>query len=66
MLVPGDAPVTTPVKVITVATVVLPLVHVPPPAALPSAVVTPIHTCNVPVMPNGARFTVTVAVAVHP
>jgi hypothetical protein len=63
--VPGILAVTTPVEP-TVATAVLLLVHTPPPAVLPSEVVAPAHTCNVPLIADGAKFTVITVVAVQP
>ena len=50
----------------TKATAVLLLVHVPPPAVLPNAVVAPSHTCNTPLIADGARFTVTIVVLLQP
>jgi len=50
----------------TVATVVLLLVQVPPPAVLPSVVVAPAHTCNVPLITDGAKFTIMVVVVAQP
>ena len=66
MLVPGDAPVTTPVEEMTVATVVLPLLHMQPIAVLPSVVWAPTHICAVPLIADGAVFTFTVIVTVQP
>jgi len=63
--VPGALPVTVPV-VLMVAVTVLPLVQVPPPAVLPSVVVPPAHKCNIPLIAEGARFTVIMVVAVQP
>ena len=36
------------------------VVHVPPPALLPSVVVPPMHTCSNPVIVDGVVLTVTV------
>lgn len=47
---PGDPPVTMPVDEPTVATVMVLLVHVPPPLALASVVVKPVHTKRLPVI----------------
>ena len=63
--VPAATPVTTPVEPMTVAWLVVPLVHVPPPVAELSDVVLPTQTLAVPVMAAGLALTVTVAVAVH-
>ena len=65
VVVPGIMPETTPVPEI-VPTVVLLLIHVPPPAVLPNAVAAPAHTCSVPLIAEGAKFTVTTAVVVQP
>lgn len=59
-------PVTTPVVVFTVAFVVALLLHVPPPVALASVVVEPMHTDGVPVFTEGAAFTVTNVVRSQP
>lgn len=68
---PELTPDTIPVAEPTVATDVLPLLHVPPLTALPSVELPPMHTLDVPVIvpADGAPFTVTTAVAVavpHP
>ena len=47
----------------TVATVVVVLLHVPPPVASVSAVVAPSHNVGVPVIATGCVFTVTTVVA---
>ena len=60
--VPADTPVTTPVPGTTVTTVVVLLLHVPPPASL-NVVVDPTHTDAVPEIAEGNGFTVTVLVA---
>ena len=65
MLVPDVTPVTTPLAAI-VATVVVPLVHVPP-AGLPvRAVDDPSHTVSVPNMGLGNGVTVTMVVLLQP
>jgi len=61
--VPPSTPVTTPEPFI-VATPVLLLVHVPPPASL-NAVVMPTHTLAVPPIGDGSALTDIVAVATH-
>ena len=65
MVNPDDTPVTIPVADPTVAMVVLPLLHLPPPASV-RVVVWPTHTLVSPVMGNGNGFTVSVTVAEHP
>ena len=60
--VPPATPVTIPDELPTVATVVVPLVHVPPPVTSFNVVVLPTHSENVPVIGLGNVFTVTVAV----
>ena len=64
--VPPDTPVTIPLPKPTVATVVLPLVHVPVVTASLSAMVNPVHTVESPVIAAGRRLTVTVFNAVQP
>jgi hypothetical protein len=64
--VPAATLVTTPVVEPTVATLPLPLVHVPYDIALPRVVADPWHIANEPVIAVGAIFTVTTAVAVQP
>jgi len=59
--VPTDTPVTMPVEP-TVAMAVEPLVHVPPPVTSLRVVVAPAHNVPVPVMGEGAGFTVTALV----
>jgi len=51
---------------VTVAILVLPLVHVPPDVVLLSEVVNPSHTKGVPVLAVGAGLTVTTVVAEQP
>ena len=62
--VPDDTAVTIPVEELMIATPVLPLVHVPPPASL-KVVVKPAQTVAVPVMADGNGFTVTTIVAIQ-
>ncbi len=50
----------------TVATNVLLLVHVPPPARSDKVVVAPTHTLSIPLIGEGAVFTVTTVEAVQP
>lgn len=65
LLVPTDNPFTTPDADPIVATVVLPLVHTPPPSASLSVVDPPIQTAVIPVM-GDIGFTVTVVVIIQP
>jgi len=60
--VPADIPLTVPLSEPTVATVTLPLVHVPPPVVDDSDVDAPIHTVAVPVIDAGIGFTVAIVV----
>jgi hypothetical protein len=60
--VPTATPVTTP-EVLTVATLVLSLLQVPPVVASARVVVNPAQTVAVPVMAAGPPFTVTIFVA---
>ena len=62
VVVPADTPVTLPTAS-TVATVVVPLLQIPPEAASANEVTPPIHTEGVPVMAAKEPLTVTVAVA---
>jgi len=64
--VPDDTPVTFPVPLTTVATVVLPLAQVPP--VVPSVRVTaePAQNGDEVEMPTGVVLTVTTVVAVQP
>jgi hypothetical protein len=64
--VAADTPVTRPEVSPTVASVVAPLLQVPPGVASYRTVVNPTHTLIVPVMAAGSGFTVTVAVAMQP
>ena len=64
--VPAAMPVTVPVAEPTVAFDVLLLLHVPLPVTSVNAVVSPIHTVPVPVMPEGTELTVIVVAAVQP
>lgn len=59
-------PFTSPLTIPTVAIDELPLVHVPVVLASVRFVVSPTHTCSVPVMTGGAGVTVTIVVAVQP
>ena len=63
---PADTAVTAPVPEPTVATDVVPEVHVPPPVALLNVVMVPAQADNVPVIvPAGELSTVIVRVAMH-
>jgi hypothetical protein len=64
--VPGIMPVATPVDDPMVATLRLPLVHVPPVAASVSDVVKPVQMLSEPPIAGGAAFTVTSAVTLQP
>ena len=64
-VVPADTPVTTPVPDPIVATAVLLLVQVPPPASL-SVVVSPAHTFVVPLIAAGSGFTDAAKVVLQP
>jgi len=64
--VPGLIPDTIPVVEPTIATPVLPLLHVPPVVAEANVVVAPVHKPNAPVITAGMIFTVTTWVLVHP
>ena len=63
--VPADTPVTIPVPEPTVATMILPLVQVPPPTS-DNAVVAPIQTPKTPVMGGGPEDTVITVVVAQP
>ena len=63
---PADTPVTVPVSEPTVATVVLVLVHDPPPAGSLSVTVSLAHTLAGPLIVVGERLTVIVVCALHP
>lgn len=63
---PPVTPVTTPLAEPAVAMVVLLLAHVPPTAGSVNVTVLPVHTCDVPDMPGGGRFTVTIFVTIQP
>jgi hypothetical protein len=56
--VPASTPVTTPEAEPTVATLVVLLAHVPPPASV-SVAVKPSHATDVPLIADGNGFTVT-------
>jgi hypothetical protein len=64
--VPEATPPTTPVPDITVATLVLLLVHVPPPVLLVKVVELPTHMLVEPAIAAGLAVTVTVAVTRQP
>ena len=57
--VPAPTPVTAPVELLTVATAVFALLHVPPATELNNEVTEPTQTVAVPVMLAGAGLTVT-------
>ena len=63
---PATMPVTTPEEILIVAVVVGAMLHTPPPAPLPSAVVPFTHTAGVPDMAVGIEFTVTTFVVEQP
>ena len=65
VVVPAMRPETMPELVPTVATDILLLIHVPPPASL-RAVVRPAHTLVVPVIADGKGFTVISEVIIQP
>lgn len=66
LALPVAIPLTTPVEEPTVATDVVPLLHVPPPVALLRVVEPPTHSSAVPVFAPGAALTVTVATLRQP
>jgi hypothetical protein len=63
--VPADSADTIP-ALVTVPTVVVPLLHVPPAGAEDKVVVAPSHAMAVPVMAEGVRLTVTVLCTLQP
>jgi hypothetical protein len=63
IVVPAATPVTTPVPEPTVATVVVPLLHLPPKVVSLNVVVNPTQTCDVPVMGPGPAKIVTLIAA---
>jgi len=65
-VVPAVTPVTTPLLVPMVATVVLLLLHEPPAVASLSVVVRPEQTLAVPVMEAGNGLTVTTTDVIQP
>jgi hypothetical protein len=65
-VVPADTPVTTPVPLTAVATLVVPLVHVPPVVASVNVIVEPAQKAADAGMVDGVVLTVTIAVAVQP
>jgi hypothetical protein len=64
--VPPDTPVTTPVPLTTVATVVVPLDHVPPVVPSVKVIVEPAQNDVEVEMATGNPFTVTIVAAEHP
>jgi hypothetical protein len=64
--VPAVTPVIIPVVDPAVATVVLLLLHRPPPTPSVSVVVRPVHIDVIPVIGVGEELTVTVVVVEHP
>ena len=66
LVVATAAPVTMPVNEPTVATEVVPLVHVPPASTSDNVVVCPAHITNVPEIAVGKGFTVTIVVIIQP
>jgi hypothetical protein len=66
VVVPAATPVTTPEVALIVATVTLLLLHVPPVVASLSVSVEPAHTPATPDIAEGALFTVTTLVTLHP
>ena len=64
--VPAKTPVTKPLPEPTVATVVVPLLHVPPVVASLKLVVKPAQTFKVPVIAEGNGLTVKIAVVIQP
>lgn len=58
VVVPAAIPVATPVLASIAATVVSLLTQLPPGVVLPKVVVSPSHTCRLPVTPAGIGFTV--------
>lgn len=66
LAVPATFPVTTPVEEFTLATVLLPLIQVPPLMPFESVVVALMHTVNVPVTAGKVAFTVTTTERAQP
>jgi hypothetical protein len=66
VVVPMATPVTTPVELLTVATDVFELDHVPPEVDEERVVVVPTQVTAVPEMAAGSGFTVSIAVRVQP
>ena len=62
MAVPAAIPVTVALVNGTVATLVLLLLHVPPPVADGSVVVAPSHTMPVPIIADGKALTVNASI----
>jgi len=68
-VVPGAIPVTAPAPpapALTTAAAVLLLVHIPPPAVCPILWWPLPQTCSMPLITDGAKFTIMVVVAVQP
>jgi len=63
---PEIPPVRRPDVAFTDATLLLLLLHVPPPVGLPSIWPEPEHTCRLPVIASGTAFTVTILVCIQP
>ena len=65
---PAATPVTTPEDEPTVATDVVPLVHVPPETVLDKVIVKPVQTLDDPLMvpADGAALIVTGDITLHP
>ena len=68
LVVPADSVVTNPVVKPIVATLGLPLIHVPPKTASVHVVVCPTHSTPVPIMGSGvgSKVTITMAVSLQP
>ena len=64
--VPDDTPVTTPVVPATVATLVVPLVQVPPGSVFPSVSLLPTQIELLPVIAPGSVYTTRLSVAMQP
>jgi hypothetical protein len=66
VVVPPNTPVTIPVPVPTVATVVVLLVHLPPVVPSLRVLVCPAHMLVIPVIGNGLAFTVITELVIQP
>jgi hypothetical protein len=67
IVLPAVTPLTTPEPEPTVATGVLPLLHIPPAVASDNVIVDPpSQTATVPEIAEGAGFTVITVIAAHP